>query len=141
MSRRVYSEINLHLVWHTKDSFAFISPPMKQDLYPLIRRRAEADGAVVHAVGGTANHVHLGISVLPTLLVSDFVGRLKGGSAHDLNAVPQWHKSLQWQEGYGVVSFGTRDLAWVVDYIEAQEQRHRERRHEGRLERIEVELP
>jgi hypothetical protein len=33
-------------------------------------------------------------------------------------------KVLQWQTGYGVVSFGTGDLPWVVAYIQNQKQHH-----------------
>lgn len=43
---------------------------------------------------------------------------------------------LQWQKGYGVVSFGTRDLEWVVDYVRNQKERHRVGNLSDRLERI-----
>ena len=45
-------------------------------------------------------------------------------------------KLLQWQTGYGVVSFGTKDLDWVRAYVRNQrEHRARGSIHE-RLERI-----
>jgi len=46
---------------------------------------------------------------------------------------------LDWQEGYGVVSFGTRDLPWVIEYVRQQEQHHRDGTVQDRLERIEAE--
>jgi len=36
-----------------------------------------------------------------------------------------------------VVSFGTRDLPWVVDYVRNQESHHSSRTVQDRLERIE----
>jgi REP element-mobilizing transposase RayT len=68
----------------------------------------------VHEVGGIETHVHLAISVAPTVLVSELVGQLKGASAHEANH-RLGRKVLEWQAGYGVVSFGTRDLPWVVE--------------------------
>lgn len=29
-------------------------------------------------------------------------------------------KALEWQRGYGVVSFGKRNLEWVLDYVRRQ---------------------
>jgi hypothetical protein len=49
------------------------------------------------------------------------------------------HKVLEWQTGYGVVSFGTRDLDWVKDYVKNQRERHHRGRIEDRLERINTE--
>jgi hypothetical protein len=41
---------------------------------------------------------------------------------------------LQWQVGYGVVSFGTRDLPWVVEYIQNQREHHARSSTHERLE-------
>jgi hypothetical protein len=49
-----------------------------------------------------------------------------------------WHAWFrQWQGGYGVVSFGTRDLPWVVAYIENQREHHARGTIHERLERVE----
>jgi len=49
---------------------------------------------------------------------------------------------LQWQAGYGVVSFGTRDLDWVKQYIRNQREHHASGKVVDRLERItEIEEP
>ena len=71
----------------------------------------------------------------PTLLISEWIGRIKGGSGHDINAMERWG-CLAWQSGYGVVTFGTKDLAWVADYIRNQKQHHRAGSTFGRLEAV-----
>ena len=43
---------------------------------------------------------------------------------------------LGWQTGYGVVSFGTKDLQWVVNYIRNQKEHHKKRTTIGRMEKI-----
>jgi len=77
----------------------------------------------------------LAVSVAPTVLISELVGQLKGSSAHEANH-QFGRKVLEWQAGYGVVSFGTRDLPWVVEYIRTQRERHGRTDVVDRLERI-----
>jgi putative transposase len=138
MSRNYYSEINLHLVWHTKNSLPLLSPEVEPLTHRLLKKRiVDWPGAFVHEIGGTETHVHLSVTVPPTLLISDFVGQLKGGSSHDVNqAMGRGHKVLEWQTGYGVVSFGTRDLEWVNEYIRNQREHHALCTIHDRLERI-----
>jgi len=39
MSIRVYSEINLHITWNTKDSQRLITPEMQPDLYAFLKNK------------------------------------------------------------------------------------------------------
>jgi putative transposase len=143
MSRSYYSEINLHIVWHAKGSRPLLTPDVEHLAYRLLKKRiADTPGAFYHEIGGIETHVHVVVSVPPTLLISDFVGQLKGGSSHDVNqAIGMRQKMLEWQNGYGVVSFGTRDLPWVVDYVRNQREHHAKGTSHERLERIAQEEP
>ena len=138
MSRNYYSEINLHLTWHTKGSL----PLLSADVEPLVQRYLKqkivnTPGAFVHEIGGTETHVHLAVTVPPTLLISEFVGQLKGASSHEVNKqLGLRDKTLKWQAGYGVVSFGTGQLDWVKAYIVGQREHHARGTVQDRLERI-----
>ncbi len=137
MSKNYYSEINLHIVWHTKESQPLLTPRIERPTHQFLRDRLiEADRVYVHEIGGTENHVHLAISIAPTVTISDLVGELKGASSFEINhSNPTRDKLLQWQTGYGVVSFGTKDLPWVIDYIRNQRQHHAKQTCHARLER------
>ena len=136
MSHNCYSEINLHLTWHTKDSSPLLVPKVEAEVHHYLRGRCiNTLGVYVHEVGGTETHVHMAISIAPTVLISELVGQFKGASSHDVNQ-KFGRKLLEWQTGYGVVSFGTGDLRWVVDYVRNQKNRHARRAVEDRLERI-----
>ena len=65
------------------------------------------------------------MTIPPTLLISDWVGKLKGASSHYVNHRLLNRKVIDWQAGYGVVSFGTKDLEWVTRYIRNQKEHHR----------------
>ena len=135
MSSRAYSEVNLHIVWHVKDNSPILRDPVEQHVREFIRRSAADAKVLVHAIGGTDDHVHLAVGFPVEVSVSDWVGRMKGASSHFINDRILNRKALEWQSGFGVVSFGTRDLPWVVDYIANQRQRHASNEVHDRLER------
>ncbi len=138
MPRNVYSEINLHIVWHTKDNAPVLRDAIENRTYAHIKHSVlQTEGCLFHEIGGTENHVHLVASVPPTLLISEWIGRLKGASSHYINHEIANRKVLEWQTGYGVVSFGTKDLPWVIDYVRNQKQHHTRGATRERLERIE----
>jgi putative transposase len=138
MSRNYYSEINLHLVWHTKNSLPLLTHEIEPLAHRFLKKRIiDTPGAFVHEIGGTETHVHIAVSIPPTLTISDYIGQLKGGSSHDVNqAAGRMQKMLEWQAGYGVVRFGTGDLPWVKEYIRNQRQHHARGTVHDRLERI-----
>ena len=136
MGRNFYAEINLHITWHTKDSAPLLVPQVEAVVHHYVRGRCmNTPGVFVHEIGGIETHVHLAVSIAPTVLISEFIGQLKGSSSHEANQ-KLGRKILEWQTGYGVVSFGTRDLEWVVEYIRNQRERHANGRIVDRLERI-----
>ncbi len=137
MGQNYYSEINLHIVWHTKDSLPLLSPNVEVLIHRELRQRiVNWPGAFIHEINGTENHVHLVVSLAPTIQASDLIGKLKGGSAHTVNQ-RLGHKAVQWQSGYGIVSFGAKDLPWVCDYVRKQKEHHRTNAVFDRLERVE----
>ena len=136
MSSRAYFELYYHITWHTKDSLQMITPEIEHHLYKYIRAKIlETPGAAVHALGGVTEHLHIACSLPPVVQLGEWIGRLKGSSAHYINHNVR-PKSLQWQSGYGVVTFGKKDLAWVIDYVEKQKEHHRLRNTYPRLESI-----
>lgn len=132
MSVRVYSEINLHITWHTKNSLSMIDPKMQADLFAFLKNKViETRGAYFHAIGGIETHLHLVCSVKPSIHLDEWIGQLKGASSFEMG------KGLQWQAGYGIVTFGTKDLKWVVDYAHNQREHHAKGTFVDRLERVE----
>lgn len=137
MPKNVYSEINLHITWHTKNDEPVIKDHIENRLYHFLENRTRKEKDVFfQAIGGIEDHVHLAVSIPPTLTISEWIGQLKGASSFYINHEIANRKLLDWQQGYGVVSFGTRDLKWVVRYVENQKQHHAKGTTHERLERI-----
>ncbi|MBX3729890.1 MAG: IS200/IS605 family transposase [Candidatus Sumerlaeia bacterium] len=120
----VFSEIYIHLNWHCKNDDPLIVPDMEPVLWDWIRNYSEKTKGVRHLqVGGTADHLHLLIQVQPFLCLSDWIGKIKGASAHEMNErfAPG---ALAWQRGYGAVSFARRDLPALERYVLKQKEHH-----------------
>jgi REP element-mobilizing transposase RayT len=140
MPKNVYSEINLHITWHTKLSDPVLVETIENRVHHYLEHRTRETKSVrFHAVDGTENHIHLVVSVPPSLLISDWIGKLKGGSSFYINHEIANRKLLDWQEGYGVVSFGTKDLEWVIRYVKNQKEHHAAGLTNQRLERSDDE--
>jgi len=104
-----------------------------------IRQRCrQTKGVYLHEIGGTDDHVHVVFSIEPSVciseLISELLGVLKGGSSHNINEEDK-RISLQWQRGYGMVSFGRKNLPWVLDYVARQREHHASGAVHERLER------
>jgi putative transposase len=74
----------------------------------------------------------------PHVTISDFVGELKGYSSHEVNKQERM-KRLEWQRGFGVVSFGKKNLRWVQDYIARQKEHHATGQLHERLEQVSLD--
>lgn len=133
-----YWELYFHFTWHTKDNRPRINQRVEPLLYKYLIHRTlkETPGAIVHEVGGIEDHVHIAVSLPPTVLLSKWVGEIKGASSHHINHGPCGLHALEWQTGYGLVSFGKKDLPWVVAYIRNQREHHSRGTIVDRLERI-----
>jgi putative transposase len=125
MPKNVYSEIKLHVTWHTKNNDPVLVELIENRLYHHLEHEIrKTKNVFFHAIGGIENHIHLAATIPPSLLISEWIGKLKGGSSFYINHEIANRKLLDWQEGYGVVSFGTKDLKWVIEYVKNQKEHH-----------------
>ena len=129
MPSNAFCEIYLHLTWHTKSHCAVLRGSVEDRVHGFLRARiAETPEAFIYEVGGIDDHVHLAVRIGPSLKISDWIGELKGSSTHYLNRHLRRRIPFAWQRGYGAVSFGKKDLPFVVDYIRRQKEHHRRAR-------------
>lgn len=131
-----YWRLFYHFTWGTKLREPLLAPAFEEDLHRVIAAKAVELEAVVHAVGGIEDHVHLVVSVPPKIALSKFIGQVKGNSSHFVNHEVMPGYTFAWQEKYGVVSFGERHLGWVVQYALNQRQHHEAGTIVAQLERV-----
>ena len=133
-----YWRLFYHIVFSTKNREPLITPDIEQEVHGYLAGKATTLGAIVYAVNGTKDHVHVVASVSPKLALSSFIGQIKGATSHHINHMPgRTETLLDWQRGYGVVSFGEKHLDWVIDYVRRQKEHHRGGTTVAMLERVE----
>jgi REP element-mobilizing transposase RayT len=123
-----------HLVWATKNREPLITEQVEPRLYGYLARKAAELDAVVHAINGSNDRVHLIASIPPHVSVSQFVKLLKGASSHDLNQ-QGLDVRFAWQRGYGVLTLGQKQRAGAEAYVWGQKEHHQQRTTIAWLER------
>jgi len=131
-----YWKLYYHFVWGTKNRLSLIDAMFEPELYRVIVAKAQSLGGFVHAIGGIEDHVHLAVSIPHKIAPAKFIGDVKGNSSHYVNHVVKLDFEFYWQDEYGVLSFGEKNLASVVRYIHNQKQHHADGTLIAAMERI-----
>ena len=122
MSHTYISEL-VHVVFSTKGRAHTITPEIQERLWSFLGGIARKNGFKALAVGGTADHVHMLISLPATMPLAKAVQLLKGGSSKWLNEMIK--PRFEWQQGYGAFSVGISQENATISYINSQEEHHR----------------
>ena len=121
-SHSIFS-IQLHIVWITKYRYKVLSGDIAVRTRDLIRRICSEQGAEILSGTVSADHVHLLLSIDPSISVSTLVKFLKGKTSHALQMQfdslrkRYWGQHL-WARGYFAVSVGNVTDEVVRQYIE-----------------------
>ena len=122
-----YWRLFYHLVWSTTKRHPQIDAETAELSQRSFRATCHDLHIIVHAIGTMPDHVHLAVSIPPTVAVTDAISRLKGSASHLVNRAMTRDDNFSWQNEYAVHSFGERHLPAVVDYVLNQHARHAER--------------
>jgi REP element-mobilizing transposase RayT len=127
---------NYHVVWSTKNRQPLLNDHNEMVILEQIKDKSVFMKCPVLAINAAYNHVHVAVSIVPSVGVSDWVSKVKGVSSRMMNeAYPELE--FHWQEGYGVVTFGSKNLPVVKAYVENQKAHHRDNTLIQGLERFE----
>jgi putative transposase len=138
-----YTSLFVHCVFSTKERRNLLSKDVRERLWPYLGGIAREKGMSAVAVGGTDNHVHILLSVPPTISAAKAVQLIKGTSSKWIHDTFPTHASFAWQEGYGAFTINVSGIEETIAYINRQEEHHRVRSFEeeyiGFLKRHRIE--
>ena len=120
-----YAQNYIHCIFSTKNRRPLIQPERMQELYTYLGAIARDENFSLIAAGGTANHVHLLITLPSTHSLAHSVQKLKGSSSRWMG------QGFSWQEGYGAFSVSPSQMPAVQTYIQNQEKHHRRQNFEA----------
>jgi putative transposase len=134
-----FHQLYYHFIWATHSREPFISREWRPELLNIINDEVNLRGGIPLRHNAMPDHVHLVARLPPTVLISDFVGKVKGATSFRVNRQIKPRFKLQWQEGYGVLSLRRDDLEKVYHYVDNQEEHHRSRKISSLLETIDAD--
>ncbi len=119
-----YSNILIHYVFSTKNREKIMTIELQKRLWSYMGGIARENNMKALAVGGIEDHVHLLISLPPTLSISKAIQMIKGGSSKWVHDTFLNYKNFKWQEGYGAFSVSISRRKGIIAYINSQKEHH-----------------
>jgi putative transposase len=119
-----YYKLVYHFIWGTKNRLPLLTPMIEARLFPYIGYKCKELGYFLYALNGTEDHIHLLVSLSPSILVMDVAKNLKGSSSHYINKETDLGEVLYWQDGYGVITIREGEIPKVAEYIKNQKEHH-----------------
>ena len=115
-------KIEIHLVWITKYRYKVLKGPIAVRTRDLIRRICSEENVEIISGVVSQDHVHLLVSIDPTISISKLMKYLKGKTSRKLQIeFPELSKKYWgqhfWARGYFAVSTGNVSSKMIEEYI------------------------
>ena len=120
-------KILVHIVFSTKNRADLITPEIENALFGYIHGIVENNGSKLIVAGGTANHIHLLVSLGKKIDVPELIGDIKRDSSSWIKEQDANFSNFYWQKGYGAFSIGQSQVETVVNYINNQKEHHKKK--------------
>lgn len=133
--------IEVHLVWVTKYRYKVLQGPVGTRTRDLLRRISSENRTEILSGSISPDHVHMLVSLDPSISISKLVKHLKGKTSRMLQIeFPElkkryWGQHL-WARGYFAVSTGNVTTEMIREYI----RHHFENKDDG-MDPFQVEKP
>jgi len=119
-----YSQVYLQIVFAVKERQSLLKKSFREEVFKYIAGIIKEKGQKPIIVNGFSDHVHCFLGFTTAISISDLVREIKSNSSRFINERRWVPGKFQWQEGYGVFSYGHSQIQQVYDYIQNQEQHH-----------------
>ncbi len=122
-----YSQIYIQCVFAVSGRVNLLKSQWRSEVFKYIAGIITKKGHKPIIINGVADHVHLLIGLKPSLALSDLIRDVKNNTSNFINKQGWVRGRFSWQEGYGAFSYGRSQIDAVYQYIENQEEHHRQK--------------
>lgn len=119
-----YHQIYLQTVFAVKYRNAVLMKDWRSNLFGVIGNLINESDCKTIIVNGVEDHVHCFLGLRPAVSVSELMKSVKAKSSKYINDHQLTKQRFEWQEGYGVFSYGQSQIDSVYKYIQNQENYH-----------------
>ena len=110
-----------HIVFAPKYRRQIIYGKIKADIGKILRQLCEQKGVTIHEAEACPDHIHMLVSIPPSLSVSQFMGYLKGKSDRHASLKYKYGNRHFWCRGYYVDTVGKNEKK-IAEYVRNQLQ-------------------
>ncbi len=138
-----YTQLYVQFVFAVKGRANLIKETFRDEIEKVISGIVTNHDSKTYAIYCNPDHVHILVSIHPTISVSKLVEQIKSGSSKWLNEKRYLPGKFNWQVGYGAFSYSKSQIDHVVKYILNQPEHHKKRTFREEyldlLEKFEIE--
>ncbi len=121
-----YHQVYLQFVFAVKYRNAVLDKKWRKTIWSVIGNHINETGCKTIIVNGVEDHVHCFVGLKPVVSIAELMKRVKAMSSKYINDNELTKERFEWQEGYGVFSYGRSQIGAVYKYIENQEAHHKQ---------------
>jgi REP element-mobilizing transposase RayT len=120
-----YVKLLYHVIIRTKAAQPVLSLEYSDDLYRYIWGIIKNKNSVLYRINGMEDHIHILLSLHPTLALSDFMRDLKAESSKMLKRTVGFERFSAWSDGYAALTYSLKDKNMIINYIKKQRDHHK----------------
>lgn len=119
-----YHQVYVHFVFAVKYREAIIEKSWRPTLQGVLGNLINETGCKTILVNGIEDHMHCFAGLKPKISCSELMKSVKAKSSKYINDHNLTKRRFEWQEGFGVFSYGHSQINQVYNYIANQEKHH-----------------
>jgi putative transposase len=127
----------VHVIWSVARREALLTKPVRRVLFAQMRKDAGEKGMKIVAAGGTEDHVHCLLQLMPVQNLAQVVRAIRVSAAEWVNDNKFLTTAVEWEEGYAAYSVSPSGVTAVIDYIGKQEEVHQTKTFDSELKTFE----
>lgn len=120
-----YHQIYLQTIFAEKYRKAILDKTWRHEILGVIGNLINESGCKTIIVNGIEDHVHCFIGLKPVVLIPELMKNVKSKSSKYINDKKLFRHKFEWQDGYGVFSYGQSQVDNLYRYIQNQEEHHK----------------
>ncbi|MBP1618524.1 MAG: putative transposase [Bacteroidetes bacterium] len=122
-----FSKLYVQLVFGVKNRVSLIDDQIKDQIEKYISGVVTAKKCRLMAIYCNPDHIHIFISIHPSIAIADLVRDIKTLSSGWIHREFENLKHFGWQDGYGAFTYAQSQTGAVVKYILRQREHHQKR--------------
>lgn len=123
-----FTQIYIHIVFAVKGRRNLLHENWRCEVFKFMHGIASHKNQKIYIVNGVEDHVHLLVSISPSVAIADVVRDIKNNSSRFINTRKFVQDRFEWQEGYGAFSCGQSQISLLYNYILQQKEHHKKKK-------------